>query len=144
MRAIRLLLGLVLVMVCSSGFADTIYRWTDDGGKVHYSQSKPLDYEYTVIESVPPPPANSPDINKPFAEQINARSRSGVEASTSEAKVPEKSDVQCETARSNLSKLQSSVRVGYTSEAGETVYLDDEARNAKIEETRKYIEYFCN
>lgn len=144
MGTIRLLFGLVLVMSCSSGFAEAIYRWVDDSGKVHYSQSKPLDYQYTVIEAPPSPPANSPDSNKPFAEQINARSRSGAGAPAGKTAAPEKNDAQCDTARDNLLKLQSNARVGYTDEAGETVYLDDEARDTKIEETRKHIEYFCN
>lgn len=145
MLKIRLLLGFVLVLPCSLGFADAIYRWVDSKGKTHYSQSKPLDHEYTVIDAAPPPPADSPDLNKPYAEQIDAKTKNKAEdvEKTSAAK-PEKNDDQCETARNNLSKLQAAVRVGYTNEAGETVYLDDESRATRMAETQKYIEYFCS
>ncbi len=146
MMRIRLLFGLALVTLCSLSFADTIYRWVDDKGKTHYTQRKPLDYEYTVIEAAPPPPANSPDLNRPFAEQIDSRDKSEAEAPAEKTKTSasEKSGDQCETARINLSKLQAAVRIGYENEAGETVYLDDDARSKKLEETRKYIEYFCS
>ena len=146
MNEIRLLFGLMLVMLCSAGFADAIYRWVDDRGKTHYSQSKPLNYEFIVIEAPPPPPGNSPDLNKPFSEQINARIKARTEASRrKEKKISEsgKDNNECEVARNNMSKLQAAIRVSYRNEAGDIVYLDDDTRNTKLEETRKYIEYFC-
>jgi hypothetical protein len=124
-----------------------IYKWTDQNGKVQYSQTPPAGVNATAIMPAPPPPnAGQPDAAlkqrlKGFEERREARKKS--EAQQVEDKEAEKVRAEnCQRARGNLTALQSHGQVSL--KEGDTYRkLTEDERQVKISEAEAHIEEFC-
>ncbi len=141
-------LGLLLLSLIFAGasFAG-VYKWTDKKGVTHYTQYKPLEYPSVLVDAPPPPPADAPDLNKPYAQQIDQRGQSIRQQQTKSREQTSKSDFnaqQCSTAKKNLNALRAQGRVSYMNSAGEKIYMSDEEKISREAEAKKQIEFYCN
>lgn len=144
------LITLTLLMGSSAALATKLYKWKDDKGRIHYGQTKPTEFKFEVVDAPPPPPANAPDLNAPFAEQIRGKSTGstgGTSTETTEASGdasnPDDKKAQCAKAKNNLSQLKSQARVKVKNADGSFGLLSEEDKQAKIKEAQKQIDYFC-
>ena len=145
MNSRQLPVFILLVFFCSLGIAD-VYKWTDDKGITHYTQYKPLKYKSELVDAPPPPPSSAPDLNKPYAEQINQvgqQRRQQQAASKASASKDDFNAQQCSTAKKNLNMLRSEGRVSFIDSSGEKVYFTDEQKQSRIQEAQKQIEFYC-
>ncbi len=82
MKYLFLLLGLCSLTL-NAAQTDTVYRWVDKNGTVHYSDKKVAGAERISIQispshKVPAAPAIAPTKTKPVAEQSNTKYRASI------------------------------------------------------------------
>lgn len=44
----KILTALVILLTCNNGFSDTIQKWTDEAGQVHYGDNPPLATHHQI------------------------------------------------------------------------------------------------
>ena len=140
------LIVLSLVFVSATVLSNPQYRWKDENGQIHYGQTKPTEYEYTEVNAPPPPPAYSPDINKPFENEIR---KSGVTKTpsqaqqASDAKDRKKIAKQCQKLKDNLILLKTGRRIKVHDPDGNVSIVTEEQRQTKITNAEKQIADYC-
>lgn len=104
-----------------------IYKWIDAEGNVVYSQTQP--------------PGGRP------AEEVKQRNYGQSEAAKNTAKQAEREDrieKNCETARANLSLLETQAKVTLKDADGNAYVLEEVEKQEKILEAQSAIERYCN
>jgi nitrate/TMAO reductase-like tetraheme cytochrome c subunit len=141
------------LLVLGSAYAGA-YRWVDEDGVTHYTQTPPINEESTLLDDPKPPTRSSEEAWKELNEQ---RAKQEKNKTAQERKAMEKQEKQriaeneiireqnCEAARRNLANLQS----GRTNRlvktpSGEYKRLTDEDHQQSLEQARKNIEEFCD
>lgn len=146
MKRNRILLGIaaLALMLGSAAMADTIYKWTDEEGNVHYedrptgsanAERMAISYRRTDAGSVQ---QRVQAHTESTAARNEARAAAAEETKVAEAKAAEAAEnaKRCESYRATLQTLANSRRV-YREEAdGNRVYLDEQAQ----QETRQRLE----
>ena len=147
-------LALCLLLTSFSSHA-ALHKWVDSEGKVHYSDTAaPPDVKSQKLrETAPVQPitSDSPAMTpKTYVEREADRKRAQKEKSEVEQKAAQQQEEasnkqkNCEAARSNLIALERSPRLVTYDAQGEATYLDDNARQQRIEEANKAISSYCN
>jgi hypothetical protein len=145
MRTSFTLTILFLLLNSTAAMSTKLYKWVDDKGNVYYGQTRPTEYEAREVNAPPPPPTDAPDLNKKYAEQILGKNKSASEKSqTSSDMDPDIKASQCAKARNNLTNLQNNARVRVKNPDGSVRLLNDEEKQAKLKESQKQIDYYCN
>lgn len=149
------MLVLVLPLLALATMGATIYRWVDENGVTHYSETPPQHKAQEIqVEPTPPvgPQSGTPaakswqeqelEFQKRHAERQEAtRKQEEQEAATRREALARKQ--RCLIARQNLHTLQMQRAVYSINEKGERVFLDDAARSAEIARMKKEVESFC-
>lgn len=123
------------------------YKWVDKDGNVHYSQQPPAGSNYEKLKIKTPQPSSSPaPANQPVSPSTSATSGSGSKGSSAVikeemAKGKEIRDKNCEQAKKSLELYTVYRRV--RDKDGNVVYLDDNERAKRIEESKQAIKDFC-
>lgn len=127
-----------------------VNKWVDDNNQTHYSdQPAPANVKATPL-NIPAASASGVPVQKTIAErEADYRKVQKVkeEEGKKEAKMQEDARAKqkyCEDARSSLKTLENIPRISTYDSKGERSYLDDAARNQRIEEARKGISDNCN
>jgi len=121
-----------------------LYKWKDDKGNVYYGQTKPTEYESVEVNKPPPPPADAPDLNKPFVEQIRGKNQGDAAKPDTSQMDPGTKASQCAKARNNLTNLQNNSRVRVKNPDGSVRLLTDDEKQDKLKESHKQVDYYCN
>lgn len=126
-----------------------MYRWVDEEGITHYTQSPPPKGEVTVIKQ-PPPPAIPPakaqqKLNEQQQRLEDLREDRELAKQKSQQEKEEQGikDKNCKGARNNLTRLQENPRSRWKGEDGEYQRHTEEQRQAKIKEAKEQIQEFC-
>ncbi|MCH8544842.1 MAG: DUF4124 domain-containing protein [Alcanivorax sp.] len=138
--AILALLGLALLSQAAS--AQSFYRWVDDSGVTHYSESPPEGHESREIRTQSRPSSDQPrqlerleQRRAQDGENRDAAARAGEEAAS--RNLPRPDPQYCDQLRQNLDKLENRPIVRMTDpETGQVMTLDRDRRNQLIDETR--------
>lgn len=138
--------ALVLV-VAPLAHGQTMYKWTDENGVVHFSDKKPPEVEAqqealpTIQSSSGPNPYEGAATASSAAEQ----KRQQISQKSSEAQMRSQAlSAQCNAWRSELSRIEPNRRVFYTNDQGETVRMDDVERTNKVAQLKQQISANCN
>jgi hypothetical protein len=141
--------------------ASEVYRWVDDEGNVHYSDTPPENVESEEVEIDVAPAAGDGSAERLLerAEQSRARLAAEREAKVAETeaqKARQAADSQrCVYARQQMISLQQQLPVyrdetgkfrtksRYDVYEGEREYLDDRQRALEIIRVQKDIERYC-
>jgi len=151
LRTLLVSLGLLGSAVAFQALAGGgIYKWVDETGETHYSQTRPSgDYEVEEVRTAPPP-ANNPEQAKQHlqkqVDEMNKRNKEQGEAkkeAISEAEYQKIVKENCTNARNNLGALNEGGRKRYLTPEGEVVRLTEEERQSRIAEANKQIEEYC-
>jgi hypothetical protein len=145
-------IGALLVFATASPAADTqeIYKWTDDQGEVHYTQSPPPGHKAEILHGAPPP-AQSPEIlhnnlqkQVDTTEQQNKEQLQGAKDAKQWVEIQKIRRSNCETAHKNLTNLNRGGKVRYVGANGEVMHMSEEERQKRIDETNKQIKENCS
>ncbi|MGH8582961.1 MAG: DUF4124 domain-containing protein [Gammaproteobacteria bacterium] len=126
------------------------YKWTDEQGQVHYSQSPPPGRPAQTI--APPPKVDTEAAIKALEEQKKRMEKGAKKVEKQAKKAAEKQQTEkheadrkqaCETWRQNLEKLRN-VPVYKTTVEGGREYLTDDQRQAETESTERKVAEHCN
>ncbi|MEP6939116.1 MAG: DUF4124 domain-containing protein [Rudaea sp.] len=130
---INKILLVALIGLCAVAHANDLYKWTDDKGVTHYSDTPPssqatasrIHVATGVTSDVAADAATDP--GKPKDPGLNPNPAAGTPVNQNKA---------CDQARSNLSLLQSKYQVADAS--GKP--LDDKTREALITQAKQALE----
>lgn len=127
-----------------------LYKWTDDQGKVHYTDQPPTLKAQIIRNDTA---AAQAGITSQATQSLDAkdqayqkRRKEADEARAKAEKEAEQARVQrenCAKARNNLSTLQNTPRVYTTDAAGQRTYMDDAARARALADSQKAAADFC-
>lgn len=140
---------LAILMLLPALSAAKMYRWIDENGQVQYTQTPPPDQQAESIAPPPPPPSSTAAEAARLKQQVEAfdkrRYDEKYEADEAfrEAENNKLRDKNCSATRQSLATLQKGGRVSQTDKDGNKNYLDDSARQAKIQEAQKYLNENC-
>lgn len=143
-------LAVILMLLISAVASAETYKWVDDTGQIHYSDRRPQGVEARRVRDAPPPAEDPAKARQRLDNQIKQldNERAKDELKQEEAVEQEQEAVQrkqnCETARHNLQILQRGGSRLYQTPDGEYLRLDEEARNERMEESRKAIAEYCD
>ena len=142
---------IVSIGICGFANASEIYKWTDDDGNVHYTDT-PVG-ESSQLVNIQSRPTNSKQVAQQTAsvqtqQQTSAeRKEARADAETERLQVAAKSQdraEKCEMYKQRLTRFVQSRRLYKEDENGERVYLDDEETQAAREKTQQQVQEFCN
>ena len=144
-----LTLCLLCAVVSAPAQAADFYRWVDANGVTHYSQTPPPNRETDQLEPPPPPAEAPPKARERLDAQLQKlderREERELEAEA-EHKAQEAERIRqqnCRIARSNLENLEIATNSLMRLPDGSYERMDEETRQAKMEEARRAIEKYC-
>ena len=144
------MLGTVL-LAAGSASAETIYRWVDEDGNVHFGGTPPAGVETTIVGepvdsgglAVPQHETATPDEGDAELSYAEQRRRERTELREAAAREQLALDEQCTTMRKRRAELEPRTGVIYMNEDGEPVRMDDELRLARLEEAKTFLAENC-
>jgi hypothetical protein len=137
-----------LTLITFSATADTVYKWTDADGNVHYGDRPPADTQRHEMQ-LRQTPAVDPDVNtrqQRTARLLEAFAAEREEKQAERAAVAAKKkerETRCAEARAIQQKYENSAYIYTRDAAGERVILDDEAHARVMDEARTAVENWC-
>jgi flagellar biosynthesis GTPase FlhF len=142
----------ITLLLQSPVFAD-IYKWIDDSGEVHYTQTPPPGGIATENIQGAPPPAESAQINdaeqQKLQQQLDAYEERRAEQQKQQSTENQRREVaeidkeNCSAAQANLANLQQGGVKRYLTPAGEVIRLTEEDRQQRISEAQEQVEKYC-
>ena len=150
-RGLALTAILVVITATSSAAGKHgIYKWVDDSGAVHYSQTPPPDAQAQEMKPAPGPADDPAAISGKLQKQVDAMEERLSEQREGAADAQQWAEIQkirrdnCATAKANLAKLQQGGNRAYRTPDGEVVRLTEEERQRRINETNRQIQENCS
>jgi hypothetical protein len=130
------------------GQSKQMYRWTDEYGVVHFTDTRPEGQEVTVYDI----PESGQQVDSSPAEQadtageptLGQQKREELASRREETQAAQAvNDVECAAKRSEVEQLEPHRRVFFTNEQGETERMDDVERANRVAEAKAFIEKNC-
>jgi hypothetical protein len=130
-------------------FSDA-YKWKDKDDVTHYSETAPLNQDYQVIPS-PPPPLVDPNIAqkkvetliKQLDEKFEENEKLRVEAKEKK-ELEQKNKEYCKTLKHNLTQYQNNPGRNMIDENGNVIPPNEEKRLEKISVLQQKINDDCH
>ena len=139
----RSLLVVVLLLLATMASAQ-VYKWTDAGGTVHYSETPPATG--TSFKQITTSGSAAPIAKKPaVVRQAGNPSETAAPAAASTqpvADTPENRDKLCTSLKANLASLESKAPVVMQKD-GKNVLLDDTERQTQAATAQKQYAQYC-
>jgi hypothetical protein len=138
------------LMVGATGAVQAAWRWVDDNGSVHYSQTRPVDRDAEYIAPLRGPSAQpahgdgsgaAASAPKPAAAPDTAPQ--GMSREDLQAAVDARNKDNCQRARVNLQVLSQPGRLRTKNAEGQLVPMPEDVRQQKIENAKRQIEDLC-
>ncbi len=129
--------------------AGKYYRWVDENGVTHYTETPPPDTQSTAIRTQGKDPKSAEQAKARLSEQRKAFTEAATDkkAADEENKLAAENEKikqgNCETAKKNLNVLKHS-RIREKGDNGEYTVLTEEQRQARIKLAQERIKEFCN
>lgn len=127
-----------------------VYKWVDEKGRTHYSETPPPDSKSAkkvdTGPSVAPAPAATQDWKQ---KEMDSRKRSLEKQQSDEAtrkQAAHDEQVQkgrCRSAQRDLNILEAQAPIFHVNERGERVYLEDKDRAAEMARARREVQTYC-
>ncbi|MEM1411132.1 MAG: DUF4124 domain-containing protein [Pseudomonadota bacterium] len=141
----------LLCVSATTAVADTIYKWVDERGTVHYGERPPegVQAELVTVKAMPPQSADDPyagarrsaNADEPSAAEQNREERAErIEAERQEA---ERLTAACAAQRSRLEQLVPRTNILVQNPDGTSYRLDDNERLSMIEESQTFVDDNC-
>lgn len=145
-QLLHVMVSLMLLITAPSVMA-TMYKWVDDEGNIHYSQTPPVDREASTIAKprTPPPPPPSTE-GEPDATASEGGEELQGDGPTEEEIRAEKERIaqECQRARQWISEIENKPRLRVRDDDGNLRYLSEEERQARLKQAQDYLKKYCN
>lgn len=135
---------LVLGVLPSLTMAQT-YRWVDEKGQLHYTQTPPVNRKYDVIGPAPPPStSNQEDLNKSLEKDIKERPKQQEAAAKAEQEQAKRQEA-CKKAIEQLAYLEARTarRLSTTDAQGNYSRMTEEQFQERRAAEQKRIDENC-
>ena len=146
---IALACGVALTLGSTLAAADQVYKWVDEQGHVHFSQTPPpgtkmQTQQLTVTPTTPDPQSlqNTQNLQKQIDDKNKAAQDAAAKNKPDPAKEAEKKQ-HCDDLHTRLVVLQQSARTATTDAQGNITYLDDAARAQQVQAVQDQIAKDC-
>ena len=146
-------LGLLFLALNSATALAQVYKWTDENGVTHYSQTPPPSGQEAEIQDLPEyeneieasPPLGDEAVSAETEELSAADVRRQELAAARQARADEQAATEelCQNIELRLAQIEPSRRVFYTGEDGQTVRMDDEERVAEVQRLKELQSEHC-
>ena len=138
----------MLVALSSATAYAGVYKWTDEDGKIHYSQTRPssdIEAESLRIHGRKPQSdsTSDTDADKKKAEDKKKEQSDKKQESKLNAENAKNAKAVCQTARKRLSIMKSTGRIRERDEKGNVNYLSDKQKKASMKKEQEVIKKFC-
>lgn len=144
----------ICLLLTSIGTHAALNKWVDADGKVHYSDSPPVDAKVQKLRNSTAPEASAPATGAPAQKSVAEREADWKKSQNTKDEAEKKAALEkenvaikqknCDSARGNLAAYENSPRMVQYDAQGERTYLDETARAQKIDEARKAVSTYCN
>jgi len=157
-----------LLPIAAAAVGATLYKWVDEKGVTHYTETPPAKQKAQEIRIQPPPPSGAVEGRPPQAPVAPAaegskaappktwhekaldaqRQREAAEQQEEREhalaqEIAQKRKERCLAAQQNLQALLTSRPVYHVNERGERVFIDDAKRAAEIARAKREIQSYC-
>jgi hypothetical protein len=139
-----------LTLVCCMAAQAQIYKWSDEGGNIHYSAIPPTSGNYETLPK-PSQPRNDPSTTmQELRQKVETvdKARQDAEQKEKAAQTAEDDTAKraklCEQAKNNVQILESNKVVLQTDAQGNKTQLEAEKRQEALDKARKDVDYFCS
>ncbi|MCW8911254.1 MAG: DUF4124 domain-containing protein [Gammaproteobacteria bacterium] len=126
-----------------------VYKWTDQDGKTHYSQTRPssdIQYENLRIHGRAPQ-STEPDDPKGKAGDAKTEKKPDTKdkkpAKKENKALSKESKAACQAARKNLAQMQASGRIRQKDAKGNISYLSEKQKQEAMKKEQKIIANNC-
>lgn len=159
MKMTSTLIAFLTAMLLSTGVsAAQFYKWTDEQGATHYSESPPpasagKASEVKVRTKLPSgtrealesqqKAANEKTEKSPASSQKDGKAAPPAKTADENKKSPEQYAEKCKTLRSNQEAMQNHGRVKESSADGSVRVLTEEEKHQRMDEVQREIKAFC-
>lgn len=128
--------------------AKEMYKWTDENGVVHFSESKPAGREVEAqnLPLDPAPQGDNPyqqagaDQQPSYAQQQRDKIAQNSEQARQQQAATK---AQCSALQAEVDRLEPNRRVFTTNEKGETERMDDVERTNRVASLKQQIQQNC-
>ena len=137
----------LLLLASASAWAQTMYKWVDEKGVTHFSESPPPEGKASkVTPRVTPPsnPATPVDDWKAKDAEFRKRQIERGQKEQAEAKNTAKRQSQCERAKSRLSVLRNTGRIYRDNPDGTRTFMDESERDAEMSRAKEAEREECD
>jgi hypothetical protein len=145
----KLLFAMPVLLLLSVSAHGALNKWVDAEGKTHYSDEPPPPNVKALTLATPSAASGTP-AQKTTAEReterkkaLKSKEEAAQKASTQQQETLAKQK-SCEAAKANLSMLESNTPLSTKNDKGESVIMDDSARQQQMETIRKGMGAVCN
>ncbi|MBU0622370.1 MAG: DUF4124 domain-containing protein [Gammaproteobacteria bacterium] len=150
----RLYFAIIVLSLTGLNAHAGLVKWVDAEGQVHYSDTAPPEATSTQTvrpmtgkgQTEAPASFSQKTVAEREAEMKKARNEKD-EAAQNKAKqdaITETKQRNCISARDNMRTLEESTRIVTYDAKGERIYLDDAAREKRLEEARAAVNENCD
>ena len=129
--------------------AESVYKWVDDQGNIHYGD-RPQDAAAQTLHVPSPPPADEASqqrlnaLIKQGKDTANKKEKETAKSAAKSGPSKEEMEKNCSIAKENLAKLEgASALLFETDKDGNRRILPLEERNKTTETMRKETEHWC-
>jgi hypothetical protein len=140
--------------ICSLNAHAELNKWVDADGSVHYSDTIPPEVEKAQTlrnmagkdQTAAPASFSAKSVAEREAD-LKKSKKEKEEAAMKKSQEKAQADLKrenCAASRENLRTLEESTRIVTHDANGERTYLDDAAREQRLNDTRKAISANCN
>lgn len=140
-----LLLCACLVAPCA--LAQQMYKWVDEKGVTHYSETPPPDGTKgaSKIEVKTPTPDRAPTDNwrEREAQSKERRAKQGVQDEQERMKEDSQRASNCRRAQRQADTMTHPGSIYRLNEKGERVFMEDKERAAKLDEAQQDVARYC-
>lgn len=143
-----------LLFYCLSGLylstasAETIYRWVDAKGAVHFSQSPPSSGQYQRLNPELPPPTSAPALQglKQLSQQYQSQQAQAAKQHEAEIRNKAEKAEACAKARQRVSQLQSATahRLFVKTAGGKRTRMTEPQFNKLLDAAKAQVDANCS
>lgn len=127
-------------------------KWVDENGAVHYSDSKPAGVKADPVRNVTGKDPAATGDGKPESyvererelKKARQEKQAAADKQAKEKALQEERQRNCLSAKESLRALESSGRIVTYDANGEKVYLDDAARERRMQDARATVKANCD
>ncbi len=128
--------------------AQGLYKWVDEKGVVHYSDTPPVGKPGQKLNIAPPPPLDSqaPQRSRSWQEQLqdsNERRHQEEKQQMEARQKAREAEQKCLRARSALDSLQRDRPLYRVDQQGERVFMEDAERRRLAESWQQQADAHC-